>query len=79
MKKDEMVTRDLMEAAFLDASGMDFLRVEPNGNRDFYFVFENGAECEELSSLYWSGKAMVNAREFTRAVRDFKDIIFRNK
>ncbi|MFA6635714.1 MAG: DUF5659 domain-containing protein [Candidatus Omnitrophota bacterium] len=79
MNRNETKTKDLMEAAFLEAAGMDFLRVEPNGNGDFYFVFENRGECEELSSSYWSGKAMVNAREFTRAVRDFKDIIFRNK
>lgn len=79
---DIYLTKDLSEAAFLYASGVKFLRLEPNSNDrpfTYFFVFENKAKCEELSQEFWNKKAVINAKEYADAMRTLKDLLFKNR
>lgn len=68
-------TKDLSEASLLYASGKKFIQLEENNGR-FYFIFEDESSCEELSNSFWRKEAVVNAKEFSDAIRTLKDLIF---
>lgn len=68
-------TKDLAEASFLYASNKKLIRVE-NDNGKIWFIFDDKASCERLANSFWSKDAIVNAKEFSDAIRTLKDIIF---
>jgi len=73
--KDSYPTKDLSEASFLYASGQKLVELK-NDNGRVWFVFSDGSTCEKLSNSYWQKEAVVNAKEFSDALRTLKDIIF---
>jgi len=67
-------TRDLFEAAFLYGSHHDLIRVDQDEGERCWFVFD--AECKSIALTYWQGRATVNAKDYSDAIRTLKDIIF---
>ena len=79
MKRESDIykTRYLSCAALLYASNQKLIGLERNGNSNqFYFIFSDKAGCEKLVTSYWQGKAVINAKVFTDAIRTMKDRIF---
>lgn len=75
MKEITYKTRDLYEAALHYASySNSFAGLEPDG-RAFLFVFEN-KDCTKIAENYFTGKALVNAKTYSDAIRTLKDLIF---
>ena len=68
-------TKDLGESAALIVKNMKFIRIDREG-RICWFVFENKQECEGLSSDYFFGELLVNARELQEAIKRLKHRIF---
>ena len=73
--KDDYKTKDLGEAAALIVKKQRFIRIDRDG-RICWFVFENIQECERLSSDFFFGELLVNARELQEAIKRLKHRIF---
>jgi len=71
----EFKTKDIFEASWLHSSQMPLSRLEPD-SRYFWFVFNEGRKCEELSSKYWSQKAIGNIKEYVNSYKTLKDMVF---
>ena len=72
---DDYKTKDLGEAAALIVKKQRFIRIDREG-RICWFVFENKQECEMLSSDFFFGELLVNARELQEAIKRLKHRIF---
>ena len=72
---DSYRTKDLSEASFLYASGKKLMKLE-NQDKKVWFVFECRDSCEELANSFWRRDAVINAKEFSDAIRTLKDLIF---
>ena len=72
---DDYKTKDLGEAAALIVKKQRFIRIDRDG-RICWFVFENIQECERLSSDFFFGELLVNARELQEAIKRLKHRIF---
>ena len=75
MTIDSFRSKDLAESAFLYASGAKLIKSD-NENGKVWFIFADKSCCEKLTATYWSKQAVVNAKEFSDAIRTLKDIIF---
>jgi len=73
--EDDYKTKDLGEAAALIVKKQRFIRIDREG-RICWFVFENKQECEMLSSDFFFGELLVNARELQEAIKRLKHRIF---
>ena len=73
--EDDYKTKDLGEAAALIVKKQRFIRIDREG-RICWFVFENRQECERLSSDFFFGELLVNARELQEAIKRLKHRIF---
>lgn len=76
--RESFITRDLAEASFLVASGIKLVQIEKEDSV-FWFLFDDKLTCQKLSDSFWRKEAMVNAQEFSSAIRMLKDVIFRKK
>jgi len=68
-------TRDLSEASYIYASGRKLSQLE-NSNGIAWFIFEDEGRCKKLADAFWSGKSTINAREYSNAMRNLKNLIF---
>jgi len=69
-------TKDIFEASFLYAKQKYLIGLEKDG-RYYFFVFkQNKNDCEKLSEQYWSGSAVVNAKDFVDSQKTLKDLVF---
>jgi len=68
-------TKDLAEAALLLVKKQKLLRLERQGKVCF-FVFANKEACENLSSQFWFGECLVNAKTYYEAMLTLKNRIF---
>lgn len=75
MKTDIYKTKDLAEAGVLIIKKQKLIRMDREG-RICYFVFENKTECEKLSSQYFFGEILVNARNYYETLNILKSRIF---
>jgi len=73
--EDDYKTKDLGEAAALIVKKQRFIRIDRDG-RICWFVFENLQECEMLSSDFFFGELLINARELQEAIKRLKHRIF---
>jgi hypothetical protein len=72
---DVYQTKDLYESALLAASNLKLIKLVKE--TDFYwFVFDNKTRAEELSSKFWQGEALVNAKAYAESIRGLKNRIF---
>lgn len=68
-------TKDLFESALLYCMyANDFVGLEPDG-RDYLFVF-SGKECQKTAQDYYARRANVDAKTYSDAIRNCKDLIF---
>jgi hypothetical protein len=72
---DVYQTKDLYESAFLEASNLKLLKLVKEA-AFYWFVFGNKARAEELSSKFWQGEAVVNAKAYAESIRGLKNRIF---
>ena len=68
-------TKDLYLGAYLYALDQKFLGIEGSYGK-LFILFEDRISCEKLSKSYWRKEALINAKEFTDALRTLKDLIF---
>ena len=79
MKKNAFRTKDLAEAAALDASGLHLLKLEPGlDGRSVFFIFAEPTQAQEISSRFWSGELHLSARTYSDSIRRLKDRLFSN-
>lgn len=71
----EYYTKDIGEAAAMLTMGRNVVRLEP-GEANFWFVFSEKQECENISNLYWSGELTVSAKMYSTNLRLLKDRLF---
>lgn len=80
MKNEKMMiytTKDLYEAAALKAS--DCLYIGYDLQRKIYwFNFGDKVNTEKKVKQYWNYQLQVNAKSFSEAIRNLKEIIFAN-
>lgn len=74
MKNDELRTHDLYFAAFLQASRVDLKRTEKEPNGRIAFVFQ-GEDIEELKAEWINRSGLINAQDFTQAIRTLKSLV----
>lgn len=67
-------TADLYVASFLHSKGIHLIRVEREGHKGF-FVFAEGAKCEQLVLAYYNAEAECDAREFGRSIKELKSLV----
>lgn len=68
-------TRDLYESSFLYSKHSEsFLGTEKDGH-DVVFIFQ-AIPCKALANDYYTRRAIVNAKDFSDAIRTCKDIVF---
>jgi hypothetical protein len=71
----EYLTRDIGEAASLIVKKQKLIRIDRD-NRICWFVFENIEECKKLSSDFFFGELLINARDYYEALGRLKNRIF---
>jgi hypothetical protein len=70
-------TKDLGEAAALDAVGLPMVGLEPNGDgKSFNFIFAEADRSATIARQYWSGELSVPARSYADSMRRLKDRLF---
>lgn len=68
-------TKDFYEASACMASKQKLLFLEKDSNF-YWFVFENGDTCLEISNLFWRNELKVLAKDYADAIRSLKDRLF---
>jgi hypothetical protein len=75
---NRFITRDLYLAAFLLASNLLILEIEPDKSESYlWFIVENYDRCKELEKNYWDQKALVEPLAYINATRTLKQRIIR--
>lgn len=74
LSQKEFFTKDLNEAGAILASGIKLLRLDREANF-YWFVFEDKS-TQEVCNKFWSGELMLNAKQFSDALRSLKDRLF---
>lgn len=74
----EYYVKDLYEASFLYASGINLLRLERD-KANYYFIFSDRHQCEKLRDLYWSYNASINAKKLVDSIKSLKERLFSNE
>lgn len=73
--KKEYRTKDLAEAGALLLTNQNLMRIDREGKTCF-FVFEDQVTCTQISSSFFFGKLLVNAREYYETLSRLKNRIF---
>lgn len=74
---DTYKTNSLPLASFLSCNkNLKFNGVDKNDTSKIYFIFETRELAQELSDLYFSGKANVDPLELFKNYRSLKDLVF---
>lgn len=73
---NEFQTRDLYYASYLQASGLEMLRTDPDPDgRRFQFVFRADADLQELKQEWINCTGLVNAQDYAQAIRTLKSLV----
>lgn len=78
MKTDIYKTKDLSEASTLLTLGKKLLDIHREG-AICWFIFEDEHDCKRISTNYWFGTCMVNAKYYHQAMTTLKNRIFSNR
>lgn len=71
-------TKDLYEASFLYAAGMELTGLIRDGGQA-WFVFVDQPNCQELAQQYWAKKGKVTPKIYAEAIRSLKDMLFAHR
>ena len=72
-------TFDVSEAAAIKTAGVQFVGVETIDGKRFAFLFEPEDKARKASELFWRHELLQDPRQFSLALRDLKDHIFRKR
>lgn len=75
MKTDFYRTKDLSEAGVLITLGKKLLEINRQG-KICWFIFEDERGCKKISTNFWFGVCMVNAKYYYQAMTTLKNRIF---
>jgi hypothetical protein len=75
MTNDLYKTRDLAESAVLLVCKQHLIQIQRVG-KICWFIFEDQQACAKISSDYFFGELLINAREFHQAITRLKNRIF---
>lgn len=75
--EDEYKTRDLYEAAYLIAKGLNLKRLERSTSSPrCYFIFDNPPECKTTVAIFWNKQGTVDPKTYAETIRNLKDRLF---
>ncbi len=75
-KKNEYVLSDFYAAVFLRSSGFDLIGINKSDPRRFNFIFSDKAGRIKLLEDYFIGRATVEPRQFTAAIKELKSLMY---
>ena len=70
------MTSDFYAAAFLRAVGLDLVGIDKSDTRRFNFVFQDEPARADLVDDFFTGRAMVDPRQFVAAIKELKALMF---
>jgi hypothetical protein len=71
----EYITKDLAEASALMVKRLKLIRIDRIGSI-CWFVFDDSEACTKISSDFFFGELIVNARSYYEAIQILKNRIF---
>jgi hypothetical protein len=72
----DYITSDFYIAVFLRASGYNVIGINKRDPRRFNFVFKNKVSMTKLLDNYFAGRAKVDPRNFTAAIKELKSLMY---
>jgi hypothetical protein len=75
-KKNEFVLSDFYAAVLLRSSGFDLIGINKNDPRRFNFIFKDKASRIKLLDDFFAGRAIVEPRQFTAAIKELKSLMY---
>jgi hypothetical protein len=75
-KKKEFVLSDFYAAVFLRSSGFNLIGIDKTDTRRFNFIFKNKASRIKLLDDFFAGRAVVEPRQFTAAIKELKSLMY---
>lgn len=72
---DTYKSADLQICAYFLLKELPIVKCSRNGRR-VYFHFQDPERCKELVEEYFSGQALVSARDYSQATKQIKDMCF---
>ena len=70
-KDGDHKTKDLPEVAALIINKQKLIKIQRDGSI-CWFIFEHSPKCEEISTEYYFGNLLVNAREYYETMKMLK-------
>jgi hypothetical protein len=77
-RENEYKTKDLPEVAALIIKKQGLIKIQRDGSV-CWFVFQHNKKCEEISTAYYFGNLLVNAREFYETMKMLKGKVQPNR
>ena len=75
-KKNDFVLSDFYAAVFLRSSGLDLIGINKSDPRRFNFIFKDRAGRTKLLDDFFAGRAVVEPRQFTAAIKELKSLMY---
>jgi hypothetical protein len=75
-KKSEFDLSDFYAAVFLRSSGFDLIGINKSDPGRFNFIFKDKAGRIKLLDDFFAGRAKVEPRNFTAAIKELKSLMY---
>ena len=75
-KKKEFLLSDFYAAVFLRSSGYDLIGINKTDPRRFNFIFKDKTGRIKLLDDFFAGRAVVEPRQFTAAIKELKSLMY---
>jgi hypothetical protein len=75
-KKKEFLLSDFYASVFLRSSGFDLIGINKSDPRRFNFIFKDKASRAKLLEDFFTGRAMVEPRQFVAAIKELKSLMY---
>jgi hypothetical protein len=75
-KKKEVSLSDFYAAVLLRSSGYDLIGINKSDPRRFNFIFKDKAGRVKLLEDFFAGRAKVEVRRFTAAIKELKSLMY---
>lgn len=73
---NEFALSDFYAAVFLRSSGFGLLGINKSDPRRFAFIFKDKAGRIKLLDDFFAGRATVEPRQFTAAIKELKSLMY---
>jgi len=74
--KNEYVLSDFYGAVYLKTCGLQLIGINRTDPRRFRFVFEDREDRAKLIEDFFAGRAVVEPRQFTAAIKEAKALMY---